>query len=209
MSPRTARRRLLALRAPAAAVLVGVSVAACGGEDPFAPKASLDTVLANFQVYALSTAPTLLPTAVSLYGVQSVRPAIRTSGTLNFDLAFDVDAAGRVRMLPPKLLVAPQGASLTTGMQVVANTTFDALSRAPSGGYQYDSATVVTPGQVVAVQTQGAGTLSVVCSTTAPLYAKLVVDSVRPAAGTQLIYLRARIDPNCGFRSLESGLPTS
>lgn len=209
MSPRTARRRLHALRAPAAAALVGVSLVSCGGEDPFAVKASLDTVLATFQVYSLSTAPTLLPTAISLYGVQSVRPAVRSSGTLNFDVAIDVDASGKIRLLPPKLLVAPQGAALVTGMQIVSGSTFETLTRAPSAGYQYDSATVVTPGQVVAVQTQGAGTVSVVCSTTAPLYAKIVVDSVRATAGTQAVYLRARIDPNCGFRSLESGLPAS
>ena len=68
---------------------------------------------------------------------------------------------------------------------------------------------VVSPGQVVVVQTQGAGPLSAVCSTTVPMYAKVVVDSIRPSQGSQLIYLRARVDQNCGFRSLDTGLPSS
>jgi hypothetical protein len=191
------------------AALAAASITACGGEDPFAPRASLNTQAVDYRVYPLSSAPTLLPTALSLFGVQEVRPLLRVNQSLNFEIAVDLDAQGRVRLLPPRLLVAPQGASLVTGMQVIANTTFDALTRAPNTGYQFDSATVVTPGQVVAVQTQGAGPASIICSVAVPMYAKLVVDSIRPAAGTQVIYMRARVDPNCGFRSLEPGLPTS
>ena len=192
-----------------AAALAAASLTACGGEDPFAPRATLDTVGVAYQVYPFSNAPSLLPTAISLFGVQAVRPLIRVNQSLNFELAVDLDAQGRVRLLPPKLLVAPQGASLVTGVQIMTGTTYEALTRAPNSGYQFDSATVVTPGQVVAIQTQGAGPASIVCSTTAPMYAKLVVDSIRPSSGTQVIYMRARVDPNCGFRSLETGLPTS
>lgn len=195
-------------RLGAAALAAGL-LAACGGEDPFAPKAQFETVLGEFRVYPLTSAPTAFPTAVSLYTQTSVRPAVRTNLTLNFDVAVDLDAQGRVRFLPPKLVVAPQTTALVTGFQIVPNTTFDALTRAPTGGYQYDSAAVVTPGQVLAVQTQGAAPLSVACSPTAPMYAKIVVDSIRPSAGSQQIFFRARVDQNCGFRSLEPGLPGS
>jgi hypothetical protein len=206
MSRPTVRRRSIAV------VLLGAAVAAaaaCGGTDPFAPQASYENTTVLYQVYPLSTAPTQLPTAISLFGFQSVRPAVRSNLSLNFDLALDVDASGRVRLLPPKLVVAPQAGSLATGIQIVSNSTFETLTRAPNGGYDYDSATVVRPGQVVAIQTQGAGAVSVACATTTPMYASVVIDSVKPTAGTQLIYLRARVDRNCGFRSLESGIPTS
>jgi hypothetical protein len=39
------------------------------------------------------------------------------------------------------------------------------------------------------------------------LYAKLVVDSV--ASTRRQIYFRAVRDPNCGFRSLQPGVPKS
>lgn len=203
--PRSPRRRALA---PLAAV-AGMFVVACGGTDPFAPIANQTTQSAAFQVYALSTASSLLPTAMSLYAFQTARPAVRSNLSLTFDVAFDVDGAGRVRLLPPKLLVAPQSAPLVTGFQIVANTTFDALTRAPNSGYQYDSATVVSPGQVVAVQTQGAASAGVRCAIQTPMYAKLVVDSVRPAQGTSAVFFKVRVDQNCGFRSLEEGLPKS
>jgi len=190
--------------------LGGAALAACGGEDPFAAKAVFETQLTGFQVYPLSTSPQNLPAAISLYNFASVRPVVRINQTLNFDVAVDLDASGKVRLLPPKAVVAPIGASLATGIQVISGTTFDTFTRAPNTGYQFDSATVVTPGQVVAIQTQGAGPLSAVCTTTVPMYAKLVVDSIRPQAnGLPLIYMRARVDQNCGFRSLAEGLPES
>lgn len=194
---------------PATVIGVATSAAACGGTDPYAPVATLTTQSAAFQVYALSTAPSLLPTALSLYGFEAVRPAVRSNLSLTFDMAFDVDGSGRVRLLQPKLLVAPQSAALVTGFQVVSNTTFEGLTRAPTGGYQYDSAMVVTPGQVVAIQTQGSGPASVVCAISTPMYAKLVVDSVRAVNGTSAVFFKVRVDKNCGFRSLEEGLPKS
>jgi hypothetical protein len=38
------------------------------------------------------------------------------------------------------------------------------------------------------------------------LYAKIVVDSVNLA--TRIIYLKMGLDPNCGFRSFATGIPT-
>jgi hypothetical protein len=221
MSRPTARRRSLPLiaslrRAPTTVgrlavplILLASTLAACGGADPFAPKASLETTLDTLLVYPISTAATNLPAGVNLYGSQAVRPLVRTNLTLNFDFAVDLDATGRVRLLPPKLLVPSQSTSLAAGMQVVKNTTFDALGLAPKDGYNADSATVITPGQVVAIQSQGAGPVSNICAITAPLYAKLVVDSIRPVNGTQGIFLRMKVDPNCGFRSFADGLPSS
>ncbi|MBV9879125.1 MAG: hypothetical protein JO180_01460 [Gemmatirosa sp.] len=209
-TPSRARARWLV--GPAAVALFGAGVVGCGGTDPFAPVASFTTSLDSFVVYPVTGSPAAAPTAVSLYTRSAVRPALLSGLVLNFDLAFDVDATGRVRLLPPKQLVASTATSLVTGAQVITNTTFDALLRAPNTGYQYDSATVVTPGQLVVIQTQGASTASVACSSTSPMYAKLVVDSVVPSTqipGTKAIYFRARIDPNCGFRSLDTGVPTN
>ena len=50
------------------------------------------------------------------------------------------------------------------------------------------------------VQTPGTA-----CSSSVPLYAKFVVDSV--VGAERAMYVRMRLDPNCGFRSLAPGRP--
>jgi hypothetical protein len=196
------RRRPLVLAALALPALF-----ACGGTDPFAPIASLFTGPDQFVLYPLSTAPALLPSAVQMITRQAVRPQISSSLGLNFDLAFDIDAQNRIRVVPPKLVAVLPAGTPVTGIQIIA-APYDSVLRAPTTGYQYDSATVVRPGQVFVIAAQGSTSSSAACSTTSPLYGKMIVDSVvaAPALGTHLIYIRSVIDPNCGFRSLESGV---
>lgn len=195
--------QLLPLRVIRAAAVGGLStfaVAACGGDDdPFRPVATSETALASFAVVPLSGDPTL-PSAVDLSARVAVRPRLLSGTVLNFDFAVDVDAQRRIILLQPgRVAVAPSGTP-RTGF-VTSTSAFESLGRAPNGGYQYDSVVVVTPGQTVVVQAQAA-----TCSTTYPLYAKLVVDSVSTGADRR-VYVRALINPNCGFRSLTAGLP--
>lgn len=200
-------------RAPAAFALLLVAAAAGCGNDPLEAASinNIDTIAAVFVAYPFSSAPTPLPTALSLSGIATVRPAVVTvafgSGSLlipNFDFAVDRLSDGRVRLLPSKLIAGLDntGRVLRTGLQVVT-TPFDSLGSAPQGTYQRDSATVVSAGQTIAVETEPAACLG---SSRTFIYAKLVVDSVSAATGG--VYIRARIDPNCGYRSLQPGRPT-
>lgn len=196
------------------AAVVVAGLAGCGGNNPFGPNpaSNVDTQETVFQVYPLSTATGSLRSAVNVAGLTAVRPALTTVpvGNVavvapNFDFAVDRAADGRVRLLPAKLVagLGTTGLTLQTGFQTVA-TAFDALDAAPNGTYQADSATTVGVGQTVVVEAQS---LTCYGGPRPNVYAKLVVDSV--AAGTGLVYLRARVDPNCGFRSLKAGKPTS
>lgn len=191
----TARRHLTRV---AAAAWAGICLAACGGTDPYAPKASYSTVETTFLVYPLNAAPPGQASALDLRNVAAVRPAVSTTGAPTFDLAID-RVGGVVRYLPPKLVTAALSTP-QTGFQLVG-TPFDSLFDAPGGTYVRDSAFTVPVGRTVVVQ----ATTSV-CTTTAPIYAKLVVDSIASSGG---IYVRARIDPNCGFKSFRSGVPTN
>ncbi len=186
--------------------LITAAVAACGGKDPYAPVASYPNLPTAFVVFPLRNAPPPQSPAVDLRAGSIVRPAIIYSSTLgslvpNFDVAFDIDAAGHILLLPPKLVAAAQVIP-RTGFQIVS-TAYDSLGSAPGGTYQADSAVVVVPGQTVVAQAQG----TTGCTVGAPFYAKLVVDSVSRLTGG--IFVRATIDPNCGFKSFASGLPTS
>lgn len=213
----TTRPRVLAFRARPAALLLaagGAALAACG-QDPLeaASANNLNTIPRDLVVYPFSSAPAPLNTAVSVGGLSAVRPTVAAvlvgQNTLlvpNFDFAVDRAADGRTRLLPAKLLAGLEGTGrlLRVGIQVVT-TPFDSLRSAPnSGTYQRDSVTVVGPGQTFVVEAEPASCLS---NARTFLYAKFVVDSVSAATGG--VYVRAVINPNCGFRSLAPGRPTS
>lgn len=189
--------RLVRLVAAAAAPLL----AACGDDNTsLLGNASSETAAVNFVLVPLSGDPTL-PAAIDFAGRRAVRPRLLGGTILNFDLAVDVDAQGRpVFLAPARVAIAP-GGTPRTGFQTVA-TPFEAVDRAPGGSYAFDSTVTVAIGQTVVVQAQGAS-----CSTTYPLFAKLVVDSVVGTGRERLVYVRSRINPNCGFRSLAPGLP--
>ena len=187
-------------------VLGAAAVAACGGKDPYAITASYVNVSISFVVFPLRNAPPPHAPALDLRAAAVVRPAIvysSSSGALvpNFDVAFDVDSAGHVLLLPPKLVTSAQIIP-RTGFQL-SSVAYDSLGSAPGGTYKPDSTLQIAPGQTVVVQAQG----TTGCSVASPFYAKLVVDRVDPSTGA--IYGRATIDPNCGFKSFSSGLPTS
>ena len=200
-------RRLAVTLAGAAAALAGC------GQDPLeaASASNAETFPVLFVVYPFSTAPASLNTAISIAGFRELRPTVATAqvaGGLalvpNFDFAVDRAADGRIRFLPSKLISDLTGAGrvLRNGMRVV-NTPYDSLDAAPDGGYERDSATVVSVGQTIAVETEPPS-----CPNGRTfLYAKLSVDSVSAATGA--IFIRGRIDPNCGYRSLRPGRPTS
>lgn len=198
----TPRRAVLA-----SALLVVGAVAACGGKDPYAPVAQYNTVGTTFLLYPMGRVIPPQYSALDLHTPLPVRPNIIVTSlggqavlAPNFDVAFDVDAAGHVVLVPPKLVTAGQLIP-RTGFQT-SSTLYDSLTAAPGGTYQADSAFRVAVGQTVVVQAQG-----ILCSVAAPFYAKLVIDSVNSTTGA--IYLRARIDPNCGFKSFAAGRPGS
>lgn len=207
--PVPAFRRAPVVRAAVTSLVAGAAAlaAACGGKDPYAPVAYYSTQSTEFAVYPLQRTTPPYFNAVNLYGAAPVQLALTVvSSTLsaglypNFDVAFDLDAGGNVLLLPPKLVTAAQIVP-RTGFQVVKEA-YDSLTFAPGGTYQADSAFRITRGQTVVVQAQGSA-----CSLASPFYAKLVVDSIN--TGTGAIYVRMRVDPNCGFKSLAAGVPSS
>jgi hypothetical protein len=191
------------------AVLVALGVAAlaagCSGEDPFAIKAQFETTLDTLVVYPLSNPEPLLPSAVNLFSGSAVRPALVSGAYPNFDFALDRNAQGQLLLYPAsRVAVAPAG-SPRVGF-ALPTTAFDALTSAPRDGYRFDSLQVVTLGQTIAIESQGVASTGIICtSATSPIRAKLILDSVARATGA--FHLRVRTNPNCGFRSLESGLP--
>lgn len=172
-------------------------------DDPIGLQAGIGTLTDTFTVFALSGTPTAAPVALST----TDRIAVRIADNIAFDLAFDLDASGVVTAYPVRLVVPFRviGGLLQqthrVGLQK-ATSTFDELTKAPSGGYQYDSATVVRAGETLIVEVQAA---QCSFSFSPNLYTKIAIDSV--FASTRSIRVRTVHDPNCGFRSFKPGIP--
>jgi len=167
-------------------------------DDPFKPRADQPNVTQSFAAYALTGTPTNAPAALNL-----VNKAItRIDGGFDFDLAFDIDKQGRMVVLPLGLVGTPLGGARLIGLKRMTET-FETAIEAPKTGYVFDSAMVVQPGAVLAVQAQeGMCQLSF----TPYVFAKVVIDSVDKPA--RILYGRTLINLNCGFRQLTPGTPT-
>lgn len=184
-----------------AAAALTAAFTACG--DPYAVEAQFAVVSDTFAVFSLNDAPPGAPTAISLFASLNGVPAVTAGPSFAFDVAVDVAGTGTVTLIPNSRVGNGMVVPHRVGLQVVEGT-FDALTRAPAGGYKYDSLLVVTPGQVVAVQASDPVACPVPYLGTS-IYGKLIVDSIRPSPTR--VFFRSTVDPNCDFRSLLPGVP--
>jgi hypothetical protein len=178
-----------------AAVAAAGTLSAC--EDPFELNASSTNVDITFDLWALTGAPAAYPSGLLV----PQATAVRLDAAGSFDLAFDIDADGRVRVFPVASVVSPIAG--TREVSFLRGTgPYNTIIEAPADGWQADSVLVVNEGQsfLAKVNTQ-------YCQYDFRQYvfAKFLVDSVIPAE--RRMKISARINPNCGFRSLLSGVP--
>lgn len=170
-------------------------VAACGEDLTIA--ADQTNAAQSFVASAMTGTPPNAPAALNFIN----RAITRLDGGFDFDVAFDIDAQNRPVILPLGLVGTPVAGARQVGLQRVTGT-FDAITSAPRNGYHFDSTMAVQFGQVVVVYSNSA-----LCSVslTPYIFAKIVIDSIRPS--TRELYGRTLIDLNCGFHSLEPGIP--
>jgi hypothetical protein len=189
-APRARRAGLLA------AFLGMTGLIACG-PDPFAVVAQDPNADVSIEVWALTGAPTNFPTV----HLVPQRITTRPDAAASFDIAFDIDADGRLLVLPVNKVVTPLSGNRRVGI-VRTSEIYNTIVEAPRTGWVYDSILSVNVGQtfIVRVQTQFCS-----ISQSNEVYAKYVVDSVFPAE--RRIRLSGRVNPNCGFRSFLSGIP--
>lgn len=180
------------------AVLAGAIIALSACREPLNLIANRDTVTDTLTVYALTGTPAAYPTAL----ITPLHTVVRAEAALDFDIAFDIDAQGNALLYPFSLVVDPTAARRSVGIQKV-NIAFDALTRAPTGGYRYDSVTVAPEGTVAVIQATRAVECQFDYSHT--IYSKIVIDDVD--AVNRRISFRILVDPACGFRDLVPGRP--
>ena len=186
-------RRMLAVMAATAAI----ATAAC--DDPFAPRASTPVRTDSFVVYAVSKTPVNVPAAFNIV----LFTPLRLEPTYGFDVAFDINDAGKAVLIPVRLVGGAITAGRRVGLQRITGA-YDEVTQAPTSGYQYDSALVldVADAAIVEVQTDACQ-----FTTSRNIYAKLQIIVIDPIART--MGFRITYDPNCGFRSFLPGVPTN
>lgn len=184
----------------ALAIVASASIlTAC--DDPDLLRASLPTVEDTYTVFALTGTPAAYPSGINTY----VRAAVRVDGFGNFDVAFDIDNQGRAILYPVQKIVSSLSGSRRVGLRKVPGT-FESVTEAPSGTYA-DSVIVASEGEVVVVQSIRNGSGDACQFDISPyIYTKMLVDSI--ASDARTVTVRALLDPNCGFRSFESGVPS-
>ena len=174
-------------------VTTAIAVAAACGDTrrlPAIGSVFSDTLI----VYALTGTDMSYPTALNVQELV----VVRATGVFNYEIAFDIDAAGNAVIYPMELLVAAEAPFRRVGLQKLT-VAFADLTSAPRTGYVYDEPAIVAPGESVAIEAQ------VACPYPYPqvIFGKLKVDSVDVAK--RAIYFHAVTDPSCGFRSLVPG----
>lgn len=181
--------------------ILGVVLAVSACSDPTRLLANFDTITDTLDVYALTGSPAAFPTAL----VTPSHTVVRADAGLSFDVAFDIDGSGRALLYPFKTIVDPQYADALgrrVGIRVMP-VQFDSVLRAPTSGYNYDSATVMPEGSVAVIQSYRYSECAYDISKI--IYSKIVIDDVDAAA--RRVTFRILVDPDCGFRDLAPGRP--
>jgi hypothetical protein len=199
------RSQTLGPRRALLVTLAAVSLlAAC--DDPNEPGANFSIYTVDSQtVYAINGTPANAPNAVNFFGGIIGNSAVRANSAFAFDLAFDITDDGKVAIIPVRKIASELLQPHLVGMQLVENTHYDSLKIAPKEGYKNDSTFVVGVGALLAVRTEEPSCLQQFLNEAA-IYGKLLV--LKIDTGARTIQLKYTADPNCGFRSLTTGVPT-
>jgi hypothetical protein len=145
-------------------------------------------------LWALVGTPVSTPSGYSVDGSRRVR----TDLSVDFDFAYNVENEGGHVFLPRAALGIDTATAAKPGFQV-RNESFDAITLAPSNGYVTDVPVPITVGQRYVVRSR------VTCDIGVPKYAKMEILAFDEA--TRIVSFRILTNDNCGFRSLEPGLP--
>ncbi len=201
MTHQSGLTRAAALRAAILALLL----AGCG-TDLTLPPASAPITQQQIILFALTNTPVNTNSAYDMLQPIEVRVDQTNAFDFAFDLRFD-SAYGIGKHGDTVAVLIPRGAMgfvADPGLIALPGIfNYDSLQVAPAGGYTKDRAVAIHEGDVLyaasRIQTCNFGF-------TLPHYAKLIIQKIDLAAYSTTI--RVVLDPNCGYREINSGIPT-
>ena len=174
-------------------LLVSLAVAACSDSNDL-PDATIENVERTDTLWSLVGTPVSTPSGFSVEGSRRVR----TDLSIDFDFAYSIQSEGQHVLLPRAALGIDTANSVNPGFVARAES-FEAITTPPSSGFITDAAVPIATGERYVVRSR------VTCNVGVPKYAKIEVLEFNDALG--IMTFRVLANDNCGFRSLEPGLP--
>ena len=180
-------------------VVLGVVLFSAGCDNTLAlPLATVPNIIDTVTLHALQGTPINTASGFNVALRLTARTDRQSEG---FDIAFDIDDEGRALIFTTGAL----GLSVKSGIQM-ADRAFGDIVIAPLEGYELDSALVVGVDSVFIVRSRPASFGCAFFLGQLPRYGKFHVLDV--SLETRQISLENLVNVNCGYRSLESGIPT-
>jgi hypothetical protein len=192
MCPRFVRP---AFRLAAGALALAGATAGCGDPLSLLPPAfenRVDTVT----IWAAHGTPIVNPSGYLI----AARSSVRLDQVASFDFLYDQGPLEE-RIFLPLAALAPAGSGAGNAGFRLAPIPFDDIGEAPQSGYVSTDTVYANPGDVFYVRSA----VNQNCGLGIPYYAKLEVLSANP--DDRSIRFRILANVNCGYRSLEVGLP--
>ncbi|HEV8149786.1 MAG TPA: hypothetical protein VGP61_06335 [Gemmatimonadales bacterium] len=190
--------RLIVVRFALLLLLGALGSAGCGDPLSLLPAAFENRVDSAVAMYAVSRTPVNLPSGYLV----SQRAAVRLDQVPSFDFLYDVTPAGEHVFIPLAALVHTGRTSGNPGFREELSVPFDSIKLPPQQDYITADTVRFRPGEVYYVRSA----LDPSCSLGIPYYAKLQILAVDDSAFKVTFRILANI--NCGYRSLEPGIPT-
>ncbi len=176
-------------------MVISLAVASCSDSNDL-PDANTENVERTDTLWALVGTPVSTPSGFSVEGSRRVR----TDLSIDFDFAYNIQSDGQHVLLPRAALGIDTANSVKPGF-VAQTETFEGITTPESDGYITDAALPVAPGERYVLR----GRITPTCTAGVPKYAKLEILEFNDALG--IMTFRVLVNDNCGFRSLEPGLP--
>jgi hypothetical protein len=180
---------------PVTVLVISLALASCSDTNDL-PDATTENVERTDTLWALVGTPVSTPSGFSVEGSRRVR----TDLTIDFDFAYNIQPGGQHVLLPRAALGIDTANSVNPGF-VPQTETFEGITSPQSSGYITDVALPIAVGERYVVR----GRVTPTCTVGVPKYAKLEILEFNDALG--LMTFRVLANDNCGFRSLEPGLP--
>lgn len=182
-------------RLAASAVSLIWVIGGCGDSTGL-PPATVANVIDTVIVYALQDTPLTTPSAFDIVNAR----AARTDKGEIFDLAFDINAENENLIMPAGALnLQPEAGILST------EKAFSEIVRAPEDDYEVMDPLPVSVGDVFVGRSRRSSNFCGYLGSL-PRYAKFQVLAIDVDQRSVTLEFLANV--NCGYRSLEPGLPT-
>ncbi len=175
-------------------LLLGLAGAACSDANDLID-ATIENVERTDTLWALVGTPVSTPSGFAVEGSRRVR----TDLSVDFDFAYNMETGGERVFLPRAALGIDTANAVNPGF-VPRTESFEAIATPPTDGYITESAVPIAVGERYVVRSR------VTCvNLGVPKYAKIEILQFDDIA--RIVTFRILANDNCGFRSLEPGLP--